>query len=414
MNRRVILAVVLLVLFLINVSSVLAFVGDYDPKNPVTWDQNTCEGADLPTGLPGYSFEPPATFGSYGCALHSVVAAMVKYGARDRGYIPLDYRKECLGFLEENGLTEHVSCGMDAAGNTNFWGAAEMSNGVFGNVEYSDTPGSADLFRQGIKAGKFYIIQLYYNTNHFVLLDGVRDDGGLLIYDPGYRDRTLMSQYPGGEEVMTGYVSFELFKNRGAPSLYEDSGDSWVGDSVDDSGVVVGSDSGGSLVSDLVGLETQKRKVIEAQQGINTAYVQSIPDLQTRDLFEKLGEDIGITGAARVDKLSRALNVVVSLLGLVLVLFGVLRLVAWYGDVYLNLGLFSFFSGGSGVVASDDDSLLKKGESEGNDLDKQRVVGVHEVWWGSLGIVFVGVFLLSGLFIKVLVALIGLVGGIFR
>ena len=361
----------------------LAYTGEpYDPKNARTWNQYQCEGAGLNLGL----YDNGYYLGSHGCAIHSLTAAYVRYGAREPGYVPMDFREE--------GIIMGGSGGIDLGGGLNWAGAGNMSNGALRMVWPDVHNGhmakhhfvNDPSYLQGLLDDGYCIIlqQLVPGAyEHYIMLDSITSDGRIRVVDSGF-PITYLDESPC---TTAGMVLYEVLSGVDRGSYYGNAGRYVGGDSDGDA-------SGGRVIlseAELLGMPVTSLDMGDHQDvGIITSF-DLMQDAYSRMEIEQLGEDLGIGYRGAVNY-----GVVMSVVGMVIVFWSMLRIVAWFIDLNLGSELFAFIN--LGRIFGKDVARVNGGKWQWSSWG---------VWVSSLLMAFVGILMLSGVLLRLIVRVMG-------
>lgn len=318
-----------------SLSAVKAKYKEYDPANPMSWSQRDAEGHEAPLGATSHNF------GAASCAIHSVTAMYIRYGARERGkYVPIDFRDEALK-IHQSG--KGGSAGITWAGGGLQWGgAATQSNGYFQLVGDVSVGGNAakERVKQELEKKNAVIIQFSAGNQwgtHFVLVDGIEGDKTWIVDSAGrLPDKSkYVEDYKGGWSRVTRLIIYKPLKNEDAPFLH--SGKSVTTRNLTQEGI----DSNTGLLSEdaLTGMPEVPMGLGGVQQEISL--LSEFQDGMEKLEFARVQEELN---PIREAKQKNWMSALFSVVGVFLILLAIVRQMVFMVDVVVGTKLFRYFN----------------------------------------------------------------------
>lgn len=361
---------------------VLAYQGDkWVNEDPTTWAQAETPNGDVNLGLNYTS----ATLASHGCAIHSATAMYIKYGARERGYIPKDFREEALKMNANGGQG-----GIDNNGLMMWGGVSNQSNGYFAQPVLTVNPTKAQI--QGWMKDNLGVIAEVKSKesggSHYVFLDSL-DGDEVMIIDSGW-SRTKLSEYKLGYDTISDAWVYKPLKNENAKSLYKDkTGSSSNTEQTDNS---VGKNLQLSE-NQLLGLANLPKGIADKQD----KNIKLITDFPSRDQEAQTKAQFIRDSVSQANELkyTATVRLIISIVGWIVLLMGIARLLIFTVDAKMGTNIYSKLNfGGKKVV----DVGIK--ESKG-------LTGDNTISWRgglatNIGLIILGFFILSGMFYSII------------
>lgn len=370
-----------------SLSAAKAAYPEYDPANPMTWSQTHAEGHKAPLGATG------GNFGKESCAIHSVTAMFIRYGARERGkYVPIDYRDEALK-INQSGGTGGITW---AGGGLHWTGAASQSNGYFQFVGDVSVGGNAakERVKQELEKKNAVIIQLSAGNRwgtHYVLIDGFEGDKTWIVDSSGKVDskNKYVEDYDGGWSRVGRLIIYKPLKNEDAPFLH--SGKSVSTGNLANEGInpktgILSEDALTGMPKELPGLQAVQEEI-----SILSEFQDGMEKLE----FARVQEELSPIKEAKQKNWMSALF---SVTGVFLILLAIVRQMVFMVDVVVGTKLFRYFNAKR--------KYATKGYSV--DYNKRNSISLVKVLIQNGLILFVGLSLFDGLMSRFVLYVINL------
>lgn len=390
MKLKKILVRAFLVVFLVSslLDKASAYQGDaFINTDPTTWRQRETPGAELPLG----SERNGLTLGVHGCALHCISAMYIKYGARDKGYLPKDYREEALKINSKGGQG-----GISNGGMLMWGGASNQSNGYFEQPTKIKNPSKEVLFDL-LKKNYGLVAEVLSKTGkgtHYVLLDSV-DGNDIRIVDSGW-GRTRLSEYPLGLSSVGDLWVYKPLKNADAKSLYESKETNSTSKPKEED-KNKGRESYQLSETELEGMSNLPKGISDMQDP-NVEIFINFPsrDEQAKEKSRPIRESVERSNET---KKINFIRLIISIVGWSCLLVGAFRLMVFVVDIKTSTNFYKFlnFKGKRAVNIS---------FSESNSLRGESTITLREGLTSNILLIILGFFLLSGVFYSILLRIV--------
>ena len=372
MRKYLIYLLILIIALLSVTSTVLAYPHDladdgWDAYDPTTWDQcgHGAPYAGTSCDICGESY-------NVSCWVHACTAMLVKVGARPHGYTAMDFHKEAdaIGAHAWDGIYRHTIYKMAPD-------HLEQIKEFSCNYESNSKELARKLIELGVNEGKV-IAHLWYcggtTTAHFVLVDYVETDTlRIKIVDSG-RKATYADEYTKDNVQMVYYWGVKDPSN--VETLYD-----WDGKRN-----TTNRDGTSTLDSAYVLLSEEELEGI--RKTISWSELQSLPLVgddfslykEEQMTLAQLEELIASRDRRNLNWYMRMGTVIV---GIVLIIFAVLRVCAFFIDSHLGTRFYRFLS--YGRYADDSENV-----------DGRRAESITSCFFKSAIIAVLGILLTSG------------------
>lgn len=387
--RRFVGVFFLVILLIGNSTGVLAYEGSgWVNEDPTTWSQLDTPSGELPLGR----YNNGLSLASHGCVIHSATAMYIKYGARQRGYLPRDFREEGLKINSsggQGGITEN--------GFVMWGGVTIQSNGYFSQPESFTNPSKAQV-QEWMKNNYGVIVEVLSkekgdpDQTHWVLLDSL-DGDDVRIVDSGW-GKTRLSEWSLGYNAISIAWVYKPLKNADAPSLYKNKSNLSGSQTTNDSNSSI-TTSGSVQLSEneILGLANLPKGIQDIQDpnvGIFSEYPKRDQEAQLKAQF--IREQVTHSQERNSMNLVRSL---VSLVGWFVLFLGFVRLIVFVVDAKLGTNFYSYLNVGR-------KRAVDVGFGESNSLTGNTTIS----WKGGLitniGLIITGFFILSGMFYSII------------
>lgn len=315
---------------------------EYSIYDPMSWAQGRDPGSEKNLGIG----PDDGSFGRYSCAIHSLTAMYVKYGARQHGYVPIDYRDEAIKIINQ-GKPSHA--GITHGGLLNWVGAATQSNGYFEFVDVKSGNGfSLSELKNWVNKGYSLVLNVPGTSGwngHYVLLDEITDEA-IHIVDSGGA-RTRMSHYKGavglGENKIGRIIIYKPLKNVDVKPLHQRSIQEMTSNSIQPGSTSSTNGSTGSVPAGSFQLNLEELEGVLKQEAIGTVQVQTeLADDNSLDAIAR-AEVNELNKAVQIQKQANKIdysNIIISLVGGLMIMLGVSFSALWAVDLYFSVPLF--------------------------------------------------------------------------
>lgn len=371
-----------LVLIFTSLTTVLAYEGSgWVNEDPTTWSQLDTPSGELPLGR----YDNGLSLAEYGCAIHSATAMYIKYGARERGYIPKDFREEALKMNANGGQG-----GIDNNGLMMWGGVSNQSNGYFAQPVLTVNPTKAQI--QGWMKDNLGVIAEVKSKesggSHYVFLDSL-DGDEVMIIDSGW-SRTKLSEYKLGYDTISDAWVYKPLKNENAKSLYKDK-----------TGSATNTEQTGNTVSknlqlsenQLLGLANLPKGIADKQD----KNIKLITDFPSRDQEAQTKAQFIRDSVSQANELkyTATVRLIISIVGWIVLLMGIARLLIFIVDAKMGTNIYSKLNfGGKKVV----DVGIKESKGLTGDITISWRGGLAT----NIGLIILGFFILSGMFYSII------------
>lgn len=353
--------------------SVWGYKGEYNNYDPTTWKQDIEEYKKILISKD----TPGVDLGNYGCAVHSVTAMFVKYGARQRGYRPHEYIEE--SEIKEASDSTFVAFEGPAI---NWMGTQVLSNGKLELYTQKNYPSLSEV-KEYMSKGYGVIAEVFEksslntnNSNHFVFLDYV-DGDDIWIVDSGRSDFTKLSQYGPVNDIISMIVVYIPTDSNNKPEpLYKTTKETFK----------KAEQEGRKLYgnfklkeSDLVGLKVPKNML--KYQSVNALSLKLVDiDEESKLRAKELGEKINQREEGNLNKI---FIIISTIFGFIMVLFGLIRMVLFISDWKVDTNLYRFV-----------DFSKKPPFKDG--AGGQTEINNHWSWVSNLVLIIFGTMIMTG------------------
>lgn len=318
------MATLLVLIGLVQAPSATAVNGQpWDNMKPDTWNQGTEPYRPISLGLNSNGL----TMYQHGCTQFSMTNILIKVGAKDFGYTPMDFNADQKALLTAGKVAAINSGGLATSQNLHLQASGKMTYDK--RIELGGSDGTATV-KAAWGANKMILLGVQGTkgmNGHWVMVDSVTPDGKIRIIDSA-KKYSFLHEYAGSK--VGSVITFNLPAGVTAdslPKLAEGSGSATPGEVVPEDG----SDSAGVkkdylLTEDeILGMPNQRDYTTDQQ-------VPDMPDALDGDIAKQVAELQETIDARDTSSEVDFLRTSVALLGLISLLYGVLILLSWAFD----------------------------------------------------------------------------------